>query len=125
MSRHQRRDRGKRLSELLREIIATSLERIEDERIAWVTVTEVHTDSELDIAKVYVTSLETDTIAESLVALSEHRITIQAEIGRQARLRRVPILEFHEDDVLESASRVEQILHDLAREETTASDDGA
>ncbi len=125
MSRHKRHDRGKRLSELLREIIATSLERIEDERIAWVSVTEVHTDAELDIAKVYVTSLEPESMAESLEALSDHRKTIQAEIGRQARLRRVPRLEFHEDDVLESASRVEQILRDLALDENPSLDDGA
>ncbi|MCH7788636.1 MAG: 30S ribosome-binding factor RbfA [Acidobacteria bacterium] len=125
MSRHKRHDRGKRLSELLREIIATSLERIEDERIAWVSVTEVHTDAELDTAKVYVTSLEPESMAESLEALSDHRKTIQAEIGRQARLRRVPRLEFHEDDVLESASRVEQILRDLALDENPSLDDGA
>jgi ribosome-binding factor A len=125
MSRHKRHDRGKRLSELLREIIASSLERIEDERIAWVSVTEVRTDAELDIAKVYVTSLDADSMDESLVALSEHRKTIQGEIGRQARLRRVPRVEFHEDEVLESASRVEDILRGIARDETTSPDDGA
>ncbi len=114
MSRRNRRDRGRRLSELLREIVAEEIGRIEDDRLRWLTVTEVRADAELATAKVFVSSIDPNSVDEGLAALEEHRGRIQGAIGAQARLRRVPRLDFRVDDVVESASRIEGILREIA-----------
>ncbi len=114
MSRGGRRDRGRRLSELLREIVAEEIGRIEDDRLRWLTVTEVRADSELATAKVFVSSIEADAVDDGLAALEEHRRRIQGAIGSQARLRRVPRLDFRFDDIVESALRIEGILREIA-----------
>ena len=55
--RTQASQRSSRLNELLREIIAEELKRIDDERLDWVSVTHVRTDRGLDRAVVSFTCL--------------------------------------------------------------------
>ena len=50
--RDQGAQRSSRLNELLREIIAEELNRIDDDRLQWVSVTHVKTDRSLDRAVV-------------------------------------------------------------------------
>ncbi|NLA35557.1 MAG: ribosome-binding factor A, partial [Actinobacteria bacterium] len=51
-ARHQY-NRTDRIAETIREIVATQLERIADERADMVTVTGVKVDNDLNTAKVY------------------------------------------------------------------------
>ena len=55
-SRDPGAQRASRLNELLREIIAEELRRIDDERLEWVSVTHVQTDRSLDQAIVSYTA---------------------------------------------------------------------
>lgn len=119
----QRRDpgaqRSSRLNELLREIIADELARIDDERLEWVSVTNVRTDRSLDRAIVWFTAALGDADEErSLVAVfEEHRSRLQRAIGREARLRRTPPLEFRPDEQLRTAVRIEELLRGDRSEE--------
>ncbi len=107
-------DRVDRLNELLREIVAEELVRIGDERLEWVTITDVRTDKELSQASVYFTALDgAEGDPEIAAALGQHRVQIQSAIGRQTRLRRVPPLVFHPDTVARSAERIDGILAGL------------
>ncbi|MGI9608296.1 MAG: ribosome-binding factor A [Acidimicrobiales bacterium] len=112
----QRRDpgaqRSSRLNELLREIIAEELTRIDDERLEWVSVTHVKTDRSLDRAIVsFTAALGSGEDEDALVAVfEEHRKRLQAAVGRQTQLRRTPPLQFEPDHQLRSASRIEDIL---------------
>lgn len=106
--------RTARLNHLFQEIIAEELERIDDERLALVTVMGVTVDADLRHAVVYVE--QPDGAAEDatvLEALGAHRGRLQGAIGRQARVRRVPELAFRPDEASRSAARVEDILRDL------------
>lgn len=106
--------RTARLNELLRQIVAEELERIDDERLELVTITDVDVDRELNRAIVRFDSLQgPEGDAPILVALGERRIRLQAAIARQIRARKTPILEFRPDDVIRSAERIERILRDL------------
>ncbi len=108
--------RTARLNELLREVIAGEIERIDDDRIGFVSVSGVDVDNELTRAKVYLSALDDDP--ELLVeALEDHRGQIRKAIGDQARLRRVPELEFSTDPAIEAGSRVEEILAQLRADE--------
>jgi ribosome-binding factor A len=98
-----------RVNELCREIIAEALERVEDDRLALVTVTHVDVDPDLRHARVDFASLgEAEDAA--LEALAEHRVRLQSAIGRQARLKRTPELRFAVDRMIESAARIEELL---------------
>ena len=48
-----------------------------------------------------------------IAALAEHRVRLQAAIGRQARLRRTPELHFGPDNGIRDGWKVEQILTEI------------
>ena len=104
--------RTARLNELLREILASELDRIGDEELGVVTVTGIDVDTELTRAIVYVSSFDEDSEA-MLERLATHRGQLKKAIGSQARLRRVPDLQFTTDPAIRSGGRVEEILAEL------------
>ena len=103
--------RSARLSETLREVIAEELVKIDDERLAFVTITAVDVDNELNRAVVYFDHLEgEDSDAELLEVLEQHRRRIQSSINRQMRTKKTPVLQFRPDEVIRAAERIEDIL---------------
>ena len=104
--------RSARLNELLREIIAEELKRIDDDRLDWVSVVSVEVDNELTKARVYLSSLE-ENEDEIVKVLSECRGQFRKVIGRSARIRRVPDLVFMIDPSIRSGNRIEEILSEL------------
>lgn len=105
--------RTARLNELLREILADELERIDDDRLELVTITTVDVDQDLNRAIVTYDSLKGEAgDLQILAALSERRVKLQAAIGRQITARKTPILSFKPDEVIRSAQRIEDILRD-------------
>jgi ribosome-binding factor A len=106
--------RTARLNELLREILATELERVEDERLDMVTVVSVETDPEMQAATVFYDSLvgpEGDE--EVLEALADARVRLQAAVGRQARTKRVPVLRFAPDPGIRAGERIDSLLRQM------------
>ena len=110
--------RGDRLGELLREIVAEELTRIDDDRLAFVTITGVEVDRELAVADVYFSTVDLDHDTEAATAriLGRYRGRLQSAVGRQAHLRRVPGLRFHPDEGMHAGARVEEILRNLRGE---------
>ena len=104
--------RSARLNELLREIIAEELERVDDDRLDWVSVVSVEVDNELTKARVYLSSLE-ENEDEIIKVLSEYRGQFRKVIGRSPRIRRVPDLVFMIDPSIRSGNRIEEILSEL------------
>jgi len=104
------------VNQVLREIVADALERIADteERLRLVTVTGVHTSSDLRHATVYLSSLD-DMMSE---ALEEIRVELQRAIGTQVRMKRTPHLEFAADPAVAHGMRVEEILRRVHEDET-------
>lgn len=121
MAKHRRQahaphdyPRTARLNELVREIVADELERLDDDRLELVTVVAVEVEPDLRHATVFVAGGADEEAA--LEALGEVRLRLQAAIGRQARVKRTPELAFRPDEVTRSASRIEEILRDLKDE---------
>jgi ribosome-binding factor A len=103
--------RSARLSETLREVIAEELVKIDDERLAFVTITAIDVDNELNRAYVYFDHLEgEDSDATLLEVLEQHRRRIQSSINRQMRTKKTPVLVFRPDDVIRTAERIEDII---------------
>ena len=103
-----------RVNEALREVLGDELERIDDERLELVTVTGVKTSPDLAHARAWF-----DTLADTeavVAALADHRIRLQAAVGRELRLKRTPELTFEADPAIAVGTRVEEILRGLHRE---------
>ncbi|MDQ3756841.1 MAG: 30S ribosome-binding factor RbfA [Actinomycetota bacterium] len=109
----RRYPRTSRINEVLREVIAEELERLEDvdARLGLLTVTHVEAEPDLRHATVLLASLS-DEVAE---ALAEHRVRIQGAIARQVRLKRTPRLAFEADPAIATGARVEDILRGLTK----------
>ena len=116
--------RTARLNQLLQEIVAEEIERLDDERLGFFTVVGVEVDPDLRHAVVWYTALGSGDDEgpigapdpELAAALDEHRARLQRAIGRQARMKRTPELSFRPDAVIRQAERVEQILRDIGDE---------
>ena len=112
--------RTARLNHLVQEIVADEIERLEDDRLGLFTVLAVDVDPDLRRATVFYTSLsaatgdnESDELGK---ALAQHRARLQAAIGRQAHLKRMPELVFRQDTVIRQAERIEEIMREIADE---------
>ncbi len=102
----------------LREIIGEELRRIDDDYVAFVTVTDVDVDNELTRARVYLSTL--NLVDEDLDGLHAHMGRIRKAIARQGNFRRVPDLEFHIDPGLRAGTRVGEILQTMEADEDRA-----
>jgi ribosome-binding factor A len=103
--------RALRVNQVLREVVADEIERLADtdERLRLVTVTSVDTASDLRTARVYVSRLG----EEPADALLEHRVQLQARLGREVRLKRTPRLQFIADPAITAGERVDEVLRRL------------
>jgi ribosome-binding factor A len=112
--------RPDRVGEQIRDVIAEILARgeVHDPGIGFITLTHVQVTSDLQIARVFYTSLG-DPKARKDTARGLDRATpfFRRQIGGRLRLRRVPELEFRFDDSIETQDRIEQILRDLHEED--------
>jgi ribosome-binding factor A len=106
--------RTARLNHLVQEIVAEEIERLDDDRLGFFTVVGVEVEPDMRHAVVWYTTIaDPDGQADLEAALDEHRVRLQGAIGRQARLKRTPALEFRPDMVIGQAERVDDILRDL------------
>jgi ribosome-binding factor A len=106
--------RTARLNTLVREILGDELERIDDERLEFVTLTSVVVDGDLKRAVAYYDhSLGDDAEEDIQAAFTELRGRLQGAVGRQAKLKRTPELRFETDAVLRNAERIEAVLREI------------
>ena len=101
-----------RVGELIRRIVASELELIDDDRLDLVSITSVDVDRALYRAVVWFTTLEGDNEPAVAEAFDEYAGVLRRAVGSQARLRHTPLLEFRPDTVVRSAERIEGILRD-------------
>ncbi|HEY6531023.1 MAG TPA: 30S ribosome-binding factor RbfA [Acidimicrobiales bacterium] len=117
--------RTARLNELLREILADELERLDDERLELVTITSVAIEGDLRRAAVFYDSLEGEEGDEVILgALGELRWRLQGAIGRQARIKHTPELSFAPDPAVRAGARIESLLAEIPEPTAGGPDDG-
>ena len=107
--------RVERLNEQLRREISDILRRdVRDPRIGTPTVTRVEVTPDLWMARVFVRAAgDVAQQAEALEGLDGAAAFIRREL-RGLRVRRVPELRFEIDSTLEHATRIEQLLREVA-----------
>ena len=115
-SRPSHYSRSARLGELLREIIASELARLDDDRLELASITGVQTSAELSRAVVYISVLDDEAAEGALEALEEHRSWLKQGLARSASVRKVPELAFALDPSISAGERVDRILRELNEE---------
>lgn len=110
--------RTARLNTLLQQIVADYLERVDDERLGFLTVTGVEVDADLNRAQVYISTLADEAQDDEILeAIAEYRKPIQAEIARSARIRKTPEVVFDFDPAVRTGARIEDILSALRNDD--------
>jgi ribosome-binding factor A len=112
--------RPDRVGEQIRGELGSLLSRgaVHDPGIGFITLTRVQVSPDLQLARVFYTSLgDPKSRRETEKALERATPFLRRRIGGALRLRRVPELEFRFDESVAHQDRVEQILRDLREEE--------
>jgi ribosome-binding factor A len=106
----------------IREELSAMLARgeVHDPKIGFITLTRVQVSPDLQVARVYYTSLgDPAARKDTQKALDRATPFLRRQIGSRVQLRRVPELEFRFDESIAHQDRIEQILQDLHQEEAS------
>jgi len=111
-------DRSKRISDLIMQEISNMIVRseIKDPRVRGVVITDARVTPDLGLAKVYFTTIETDTEArsEALRGLNSARGFITRELWKRFKMKKVPRIEFLFDTVLEEGYKIDELLRSVS-----------
>ncbi|ATU20314.1 30S ribosome-binding factor RbfA [Bifidobacterium choerinum] len=108
--------RAARIAALIQRVIASNMESaLHDKRLKNVTITDVHVTNDLQIAKVYWTTLshtgnDDGERKRARTALNQAKGRLRSLVGAKAGLRLTPQLEFVFDEVPGEAHEIEDIL---------------
>lgn len=101
--------RARKVADRIKSLVAEYLEfRVKDERLGFVTVTDVRVTGDLQQASVFYTVFGDDAAREdTAVVLQEQRGRIRSHVGKGLGIRLTPSLEFIPDALPEGAAHLE------------------
>jgi ribosome-binding factor A len=107
--------RPDRVADQIRAELAGLLTReVKDPGIGFVTITSVRVTADLQLARVYYSSLGDETARRQTKRALERALPfLRRQIAARLRLRRAPELAFHFDDSLDRQDRIEEILREI------------
>lgn len=137
MTRHRqvprRYPRAARVNEVVREVLAETLERLSDPRLELVTLTGVELSRDLRVATVYYSAIVTNGsdpgIGDSTgdggrrpgasgpksaaAGLQAAAPPLRAALAREVRIKRLPELRFRADPAIEQGRRIDAVIQRL------------
>ncbi len=104
--------RARKIAERIKFLVADYLEhRMKDERLGFVTVTDVRVTGDLQHASVFYTVFGSDgERADSAEAMEDSRGRIRSHVGKGLGIRLTPSLEFVPDAIPEGVASIENAL---------------
>ena len=114
--------RPDRVADQIRSELANLIAReVHDPGIGFLTLTRVQVTADLQLARVYYTSLATSSAGgddgaarkNTARALARAASFLRRRVGQTLRLRRTPELEFHYDESIAGQDRIEQLLNEI------------
>jgi ribosome-binding factor A len=112
--------RPDRVGDQIRQELSDLLTRgtVHDPGIGFITLTRVKVSPDLQLARVFYTSLGDEKARrETARALERATPFFRRHVGSRLQLRRVPELEFRFDESIANQDRIERILQELRAEE--------
>ena len=109
----------RRVNESVRQVLSEAIGQLKDPRIGFVTITGVATSSDLRHARVYLSVLGAERKrAQTLAGLEAARVLLQAQLGRELRMKRTPQLAFEYDPSVERGVRMTKLIDELAPDDS-------
>lgn len=105
---------GKRIQQKISELL---LHDIRDPRASFVTITNVTISRDLAKAKVYWSVLEARHQSKVAHMFEHAKGFLRSAVAREINIRSAPLLEFHYDEGLMAADRIEQVLREVLKPE--------
>ena len=107
-----------RVSQLLKREISKIIQYdLKDPSINFVTVTYVKVNSDLSLAKVYVSIMEDDKKKEeTLNAINRAASFIRRLLAGRISIRNMPYLRFYEDEMVSKRQRLEKLFEEINKE---------
>ncbi len=104
--------RARKVADRIKVIVAEMLEwRTKDERLGFVTVTDVKVTGDLQQASVFYTVLGGEEDRErTAAALEANKGRVRSAVGKGLGIRLTPSLSFHLDSIPEGAAHLEELL---------------
>ena len=103
--------RTDRINAELRRLLGTMVhEAVRDHALPSVSVSDVETSRELDVATVFVTALLAEQGPPAVKLLNSMAKEFRRDLSKVMRLRRVPELRFKYDDSVDRGERIENLL---------------
>ncbi len=99
-------------AELRRELGTLVHAVVRDHGLPSVSVNDVEATRDLDVATVWVTTLDPADAPVAVKALREMAGEFRYQLSQRMRLRRVPELRFKYDDSVDRGERIESLLRD-------------
>jgi len=104
--------RAKKIADRIKVLVAETLEfRVKDERLGFVTITDVRVTGDLQNASVFYTVFGVEAErAETAAALESAKGKLRSAVGKGIGIRLTPTLEFIPDALPEGAAHLEGLL---------------
>jgi len=114
-----KRKRVRRVEELVREIISEKLIRdLDIPNIGRLSLTRVEMTPDLKMAKVYFSIFGSDEEKDQIfTSVKSHKKEIRWLLGSELDLKFVPELQFHIDESLEKAARINELIREIHQDE--------
>ena len=121
--------RARKVADRIKSLVAEYVEfRLKDERVGFLTITDVRVTGDLQNASVFYTVFGSDEErAATAEALADNKGRIRSHVGKGLGIRLTPALEFIADAIPEGAAHLEDVLaqtrardEELARNRSTA-----
>lgn len=90
---------------------------IKDDRIQFVTITDVSITNDLSFAKVYVTVFDDTKREEVLKVLNKASNFIERELCKRVEIRKMPDIHFVYDESIEYSNNIENIIESINKHE--------
>ena len=104
--------RARKVADRIKSLVAEYVEfRLKDERVGFLTITDVRVTGDLQHASVFYTVFGSDEEREQTAeALAENKGRIRSHVGKGLGIRLTPSLEFIADAIPEGAANIEDAL---------------
>lgn len=104
--------RARKVADRIKALVAEYVEfRLKDERVGFLTITDVRVTGDLQNASVFYTVFGSDEEREATAeALADNKGRIRSYVGKGLGIRLTPTLEFISDAIPEGAANIEQAL---------------
>jgi len=110
--------RRDKVSNLIKEEISLIfLQKIQDPKLGFVTVTRVKVTPDLKQAKIYFSVFEKELKDECINKINDIKGFIRSELAKRLNIRYVPELFFYIDETLDYVEKMEEIFEKIHRDD--------